>query len=59
MLQLVAELAPMLRRTLGSRPHLGNPPIRDDGRPCLVRVDHGQLQQVIVNLGRQRPRRDA
>lgn len=50
LMHVVGELAPMLRRTLGSRLHLDAPPTRDDGRPCLVRVDHGQLQQVIVNL---------
>ncbi|GAA2531613.1 hypothetical protein Ahu01nite_095430 [Winogradskya humida] len=49
-LDVIAELEPMLRRTLGEHIEL-RCPVREDNRaPCRVRIDQGQLHQVIVNL---------
>jgi CheY-like chemotaxis protein len=48
--EVIAELAPMLRRTLGEHVDLRAPGPGPDARPCRVRIDRGQLQQIIVNL---------
>jgi PAS domain S-box-containing protein len=45
---VVADLAPMLRRALGEDIALRLPPPAE--HPCTVRIDRGQLEQVIVNL---------
>ncbi len=45
--EVVADLEPMLKRTLGEHVvlHVVTPPV-----PCRARVDRVQLEQVIVNL---------
>jgi two-component system, cell cycle sensor histidine kinase and response regulator CckA len=48
--EVIAELEPMLRRTLGEHVELRAPPPQPDARPSRVRMDRGQLQQIIVNL---------
>jgi two-component system cell cycle sensor histidine kinase/response regulator CckA len=46
---VIADLAPMLRRALGEGIALHLAPAPAD-QPCTVRIDRGQLEQVIVNL---------
>ena len=46
---VLADLEPMLQRTLGEHIELRCPP-RDQPAPCRVRIDQGKLHQVIVNL---------
>jgi two-component system cell cycle sensor histidine kinase/response regulator CckA len=49
-LGVIAELAPMLQRTLGEHVELRFPTPREQPQPCHVRIDQGHLNQVIVNL---------
>ncbi|MEU4243903.1 ATP-binding protein [Actinoplanes sp. NPDC026619] len=49
-LDVIAELEPMLRRTLGEHIELECPVRGTQGASGLVRIDQGQLHQVIVNL---------
>jgi len=44
----VADLAPLLERTLGEHVSLQLP--AEPERPCTVLIDRGQIEQVIVNL---------
>jgi PAS domain S-box-containing protein len=49
-LQVIAGLAPMLQRTLGEHIEVRFPGPDDHPKPCHVRIDKGQLHQVIINL---------
>ncbi|HEV7961281.1 MAG TPA: ATP-binding protein [Actinoplanes sp.] len=49
-LEVVAGLAPMLQRTLGEHIEVRFPAPDDHAKPCHVRIDKGQLHQVIINL---------
>jgi PAS domain S-box-containing protein len=49
-LEIIGELAPMLQRTLGEHIELRFPASDEHPKPCHVRIDRGQLHQVIVNL---------
>jgi CheY-like chemotaxis protein len=46
--EILTELDPMLRRTLGE--HVALHVDIGAGRPCRTRIDRGQLEQVVVNL---------